>query len=154
MVAVGPGNHALEPLAALDHAIAFQPRLKALEQVEVGEAGQGAVNAGRGHFEQIFARDRVGGVEHFRHGAAQAGAFLDGDVVIARPFGHDLQSPAQGPAHQTHAHDVEAQALRHGFDQLQQLAVFSGLGLQGARSKQKAADQTAAASNGAVRTPV
>ena len=131
MVAVGPGDHALEPLAALDHAVAFQPRLKALEQVEIRQAGQGAIDAGRGHFQQIFAGDRVGGVEHLRHGAAQAGAFLDGDVVIRRALGHDLQPPAQGAAHQTHAHDVEAEALGHGFDQLQQLAVFGGLGLQG-----------------------
>ena len=55
---------------------------------------------------------------------------LDGDVVIRRPLGHDLQPPPLGAAHQAHAHDVEAQAFRHGFDQLQQSAVFDGPGLQ------------------------
>ena len=127
--------------------------------------GQGAVDARRRHFQQIFAGDRVGGVEDLGHGAAQPGAFLDRDIVVAGSLGHDLQPPAQGAAHQPHAHDVETQALGHVFDQLQQLAIFDGLGLQGHSlagrhagaggwSNKKAAGPTAAASNGAVRTPV
>ena len=78
----------------LDHPVGLQSRLLALEQVEVDGAGQRPVDAGRGDFQQIFASDRVGGVEHLRNRAAQLGALFDRDVVVGGAFGHYLQALA------------------------------------------------------------
>ena len=58
------GQNALEPLAALDPPVGLQPRLLALEQVEVERTGQGPVDAGRRNLQHIVAGDGVGGVEH------------------------------------------------------------------------------------------
>uniref|UniRef100_A0A0N4ZL05 NAD-specific glutamate dehydrogenase n=1 Tax=Parastrongyloides trichosuri TaxID=131310 RepID=A0A0N4ZL05_PARTI len=138
VLALGPGDNALEALAALDHAVGLEAGLIALEQAEIDQAGQRPVDAGRGDFQQILARDRIGGVQHLGHGARQAGAFLDRDVVVRLALGHDLQATTQGPAHQAHAHDRQPQALGHGVDQLQQSTVFSGLGPQAATPKTKA----------------
>lgn len=128
MALVEPGQHAAKALAALDQPVGLQPRLEALEQGEVVQPGQGPVDAGGGDLEQILAGDRVCVIEHFRHGARQPGAFLDGDVVIDDPLGHDLQPPALRSAHQAQAYDREAQAFGHGVHELEQLTILGSSG--------------------------
>ena len=83
-------KQALEPLAAVERHVEFDPRLVAERPHEIGAAHQRPVDAGRGHFEPVFARDRVLEVEHRRQRPAGRLAILDRHRAVG-PLGHDLQ---------------------------------------------------------------
>ena len=105
------GQHALEPLAALDHPVGFQTRLLALEQVEVDGTGQGPVDAGRRHLEAICTIDWIGRIEHRRERPRADFAILDRHRAVG-PLGHHLHGAALGARH-AHAHQAIARIFKH-----------------------------------------
>ena len=131
LLALDAGEHALEALAVLGQPVELELGLEAVVGLEVLQPGQRPVDAGRGDLEPVFARDRIGGVQHLGDRAGQAGAVLDVHVAVGGPLGHDLQGAAGlGAAHQPQADDLVADGLGDGVEQLQQLAVFRRLGPQ------------------------
>ncbi len=82
--------------------------------LEIGEARQRPVDAGRGHFEIVGAGDRVLDVEHRRDGAARRLAFVDAEGSVGA-LGHDLQG-RRAAAGDLHPHQAEAETLQHRAD--------------------------------------
>jgi hypothetical protein len=50
--------------------------------------------------------------------------------MVRGALGHDLQAPTLTAAHQAQTHDLEAQGLGHGVEQLDQITVFLRLAAQ------------------------
>src|SRR6185312_1514521 len=135
-VALDPGDEALEALAPVGHAIELDPGLQALVGLEVLDAGQRPVDAGARHLQRIVAADRVGALQHVEDRARQLRAVLDPHLA-GRVLGHHLQRAPLAAADQAQAHHRITHRLGERVDEVEQQAIFTGLGAQGSEPTKK-----------------
>ena len=133
ILAVDGRDLAAKLLLPVEWRVERQLRLMPLPVGIVGEAGQRTIDPRARHFEAVGAVDRITPrlfqrVEHVGDAARQIGAVVDRQLPRIGALGHHLQRALVALAEQRHAHEIEAERSRFGFDQSNQRGVVSHRG--------------------------